>query len=60
MRTIYSTFGGLLKAARGLGTHLAKTVDTLRPVAVLIDHRGQRCRNAGRVYCMRAAALRSD
>lgn len=31
------TFGELLKAAQGLGTHLAKTVDTLhKPVAVLI------------------------
>ena len=31
------TFGELLKAAQGLGTHLAGTVDTLhKPVAVLI------------------------
>ena len=31
------TFGELLKTAQGLGTHLAKTVDTLhKPVAVLI------------------------
>ena len=37
MRTACFTFGELLKAAQGLGTHLAKTVDTLhKPVAVLI------------------------
>ena len=31
------TFGELLKAAQGLGTHLARAVDTLhKPVAVLI------------------------
>ena len=41
------TFGELLKAAQGLGTHLAKTVDTLhKPVAVLIGRTASvpRCR----------------
>ena len=47
------TFGELLKAAQGLGTHLAGTVDTLhKPVAVLIG------RTAESVAAMQGAACR--
>ena len=50
------TFGELLKAAQGLGTHLAKTVDTLhKPVAVLIGRAAESVA-AMQACCMRAAA----
>ena len=53
------TFGELLKAAQGLGTHLARAVDTLQAGRGFDrPHGRKRCRNAGRAVCGRL--LRSD